>query len=194
MNKGKLIFAQVLEHLPLSTFRRCVSRYCCERKVKCFSCLDQFPGMAFAQLTCRESLRDIEVCLRAQSSKLYHVGIRGQEPRLVFPSMRLVAECCDRKNREDAFIPYRAHPSLTRRCQMGDNSESKEPRPSRRGSCKPRGNLPPLRDGLPFLPALPSGASWQIFVMFVPFKEATNCHYSDTDLANGLPLQRQLDR
>ena len=133
MNQGKLIFAQVLEHLPLSTFRRCVSRYCCERKVKCFSCLDQFPGMAFAQLTCRESLRDIEVCLRAQSSKLYHVGIRGQEPRLVFPSMRLVAECCDRKNRGDAFIPYRAQPSLTCRCQMGDNCESKEPRSSELG-------------------------------------------------------------
>ena len=193
MNKGKLIFAQVLEHLPLSTFRRCVSRYCGEPKVKSFSCLDQFPGMAFAQLTCRESLRDIEVCLRAQSSKLYHVGIRGQEPRLGFPSMRLVAECCDRKNRGDAFIPYRAQPSLTCRCQMGDNCESKEPRPSRWGFCKPRGNLPPLRYGLPFLPALPSGASWQIFVLFVPFKEATNCHYSDTDLANGLPLQRQLD-
>jgi hypothetical protein len=78
MNKGKLIFAQVLEHLPLSTFHRCVSRYCGEHKAKSFSCLDQFLCIAFAQLTCRESLRDIEVCLRTQSSKLYHVGIRGR--------------------------------------------------------------------------------------------------------------------
>ena len=102
MNKGKLIFTQVLEYLPLSTFRHCVSHYCGEHKVKSFSCLDQFLCMAFAQLTCRESLRDIEVCRRAQSSKLYRVGIRGQKPRLVFPSMRLVAECCDRKNRGGA--------------------------------------------------------------------------------------------
>jgi hypothetical protein len=97
MNKSMRIFAQALEYLPLSTFRRCWSRYCGEHKVTSFSCLDQLLCRAFAQLTCRERLRDIEVCLRARSSKLYHVGIRGQEPRLVFLFMRLVAECCDRK-------------------------------------------------------------------------------------------------
>jgi Domain of unknown function (DUF4372)/Transposase DDE domain len=81
MNPGKLVFAQIMEHLPLSTFRRCVARYDGEHKVKRFSCLDQFLCMAFAQLTWRESLRDIEACLRAQSSKLYHLGIRGSVAR-----------------------------------------------------------------------------------------------------------------
>jgi hypothetical protein len=77
MNRGKLVFAQLMQHLPLTTFRRCVTRYRGTFKVKSFSCLDQFLCMAFAQLTSRESLRDIEVCLRAQSSKLYHLGIRS---------------------------------------------------------------------------------------------------------------------
>jgi len=81
MNRGKLVFAQLMQHLPLTTFRRCVARYRGEFKVKSFSCLDQFLCMAFAQLTYRESLRDIEVCLRAQSSKLYHLGIRSAVAR-----------------------------------------------------------------------------------------------------------------
>ncbi|MGA8871242.1 MAG: IS4 family transposase [Candidatus Acidiferrales bacterium] len=81
MNRGKLVFAQLMQHLPLTTFRRCVTRYRGEFKVKSFSCLDQFLCMAFAQLTYRESLRDIEVCLRAQSSKLYHLGIRSAVAR-----------------------------------------------------------------------------------------------------------------
>ena len=76
MHQGQLVFAQLLRHLPLSTFRRCVAQYADEHNVKTFSCLDQFLCMAFAQLTYRESLRDIEACLRAQSSKLYHLGIR----------------------------------------------------------------------------------------------------------------------
>jgi hypothetical protein len=81
MNQGKLVFAQVMEHLPLTTFRRCVAQYRGEHKVKSFSCLDQFLCMAFAQLTYRESLRDIEACLRAQANKLYHMGIRNQVAR-----------------------------------------------------------------------------------------------------------------
>jgi hypothetical protein len=81
MNQGKLIFAQVMEPLPLTTFRRCVARYQGEYKVQSFSCLDQFLCMAFAQLTYRESLRDIEACLRAQAPKLYHMGIRGPVAR-----------------------------------------------------------------------------------------------------------------
>ena len=78
MNIGKLVFAQIMEHLPLTTFRRCVARYGGEHKVKTFSCLDQYLSMAFAQLTYRESLRDIEACLRAQAGKLYHMGIRSR--------------------------------------------------------------------------------------------------------------------
>ena len=81
MYLGKFVFAQVMDHLPLHTFHRCVARYSGEHKVKRFSCLDQYLCMAFAQLTYRESLRDIEACLRAQSSKLYHLGIRGSIAR-----------------------------------------------------------------------------------------------------------------
>ncbi len=81
MYAGKIVFAQVIDHLPLHTFRRCVERYCGHYKVQSFSCLDQYLCMAFAQLTYRESLRDIEVCLRAQNSKLYHMGIRGRVSR-----------------------------------------------------------------------------------------------------------------
>ena len=77
MNDGKFVFAQLMQHLPLSTLRRCVQLYDGERKVKSFSCLDQYLCMAFAQLTYRESLRDIEACLRAQHSKLYHLGFRA---------------------------------------------------------------------------------------------------------------------
>ena len=81
MNQGRLVFAQLTQHLPLTTFRRCVAKYDGEHKVKSFSCLDQYLCMAFAQLTFRESLRDIEACLRAQIAKLYHMGIRGRVSR-----------------------------------------------------------------------------------------------------------------
>jgi hypothetical protein len=76
MHQGMLVFAQVMAHLPLSTFRRCVTAHRGDHKVQEFSCLDQFFAMAFAQLTARESLRDIEVNLRAQSARLYHMGFR----------------------------------------------------------------------------------------------------------------------
>lgn len=81
MYTGKLVFAQAMEHLPLHTFRRCVQRYDGNRHMKRFSCQDQYRSMAFAQLTYRESLRDIEACLKAQSNKLYHMGIRSTVAR-----------------------------------------------------------------------------------------------------------------
>ena len=81
MNTGKTVFSQVMEFLPLYEFRKCVERYQGDYKVKSFSCMDQFLCMAFAQLTYRESLRDIESCLRSMHSKLYHMGIRGQVSR-----------------------------------------------------------------------------------------------------------------
>jgi len=81
MNSGKLVFAQLMAHLPLTTFRRCVARYGGEHKVKQFTCFDQYLCMAFAQLTYRESLRDIEACLRSQSGKLYHMGFRSTVAR-----------------------------------------------------------------------------------------------------------------
>src|SRR5438270_5152928 len=77
MHQGKLVFAQLMEHLSLPTFRQCVARYPSSYPALKFSHLDQFLCMAFAQLTFRESLRDIETCLRANASKLYHFGIRG---------------------------------------------------------------------------------------------------------------------
>jgi len=81
MNSGKSIFAQLMDFLPAYEFRQCVERYQGNYKLKSFSCWDQFLCMAFAQLTYRESLRDIEACLRAQQTKLYHLGIRGQVSR-----------------------------------------------------------------------------------------------------------------
>lgn len=77
MNKGKLVFSQLMDHLHLPTFHQCVKRYP-GLKPTSFSYLDQFLCMAFAQLTYRESLRDIEACLRAHHTKLYHLGIRGR--------------------------------------------------------------------------------------------------------------------
>ena len=81
MNTGKTVFAQVMDFLPLKQFRKCVQRYRGNYKLKSFSCLDQFFCMAFAQLTYRESLRDIETCLRSMKNKLYHMGIRGKISR-----------------------------------------------------------------------------------------------------------------
>ncbi|MGO8954579.1 MAG: IS4 family transposase [Rhodomicrobium sp.] len=85
MPHGQYVFSQLLDHVPLTTFRRCVARYNGERKVKHFSCLDQFRCLAFAQLTWRESLRDIEACLNAQASKLYRLGFRA--PRIARNTM-----------------------------------------------------------------------------------------------------------
>lgn len=77
MYKGQTVFSQVMDFLPIKKFRRCVDRYNGNHRVRSFTCLDQFLCMAFAQLTYRESLRDIECCLRAMKEKLYHMGIRG---------------------------------------------------------------------------------------------------------------------
>jgi len=81
MNTGKTIFSQIMEFLPLYEFHKCIQRYHGEYKVQSFSCLDQFLCMAFAQLTYRESLRDIESCLRFMQPKLYHMGLRSQVSR-----------------------------------------------------------------------------------------------------------------
>jgi len=78
MNSGQMIFAQVMDVMPLKTFYRCVQRYQGDFSVKHFNCLEQFRVMAFAQLTYRESLRDTVTCLRSQSSKLYRMGIRSR--------------------------------------------------------------------------------------------------------------------
>ena len=76
MNTGRTVFAQLMDHLPLTDFRQCVARYRGDYRVQSFRCLDQFLTMAFAQLTHRESLRDIETCLGVMRPKLYHMGFR----------------------------------------------------------------------------------------------------------------------
>jgi len=78
MNTGRTVFSQIMDFLPLRDLRKCIKRYRGNYKVQKFSCMDQFLCMAFAQLTYRESLRDIEACLRAMQSKLYHMGIRSR--------------------------------------------------------------------------------------------------------------------
>src|SRR6266849_3808511 len=75
MNAGKFIFAQILDLIHPEQFRRCVNRYDGNYKVKTFSCWDQFVCMAFGQLTFRDSLRDIEICLRSREPHLYHLGL-----------------------------------------------------------------------------------------------------------------------
>jgi hypothetical protein len=81
MHVGKLVFAQIMDHLPWKSFGRIVDRYGGDHRVRDFSCANQFRCMAFAQFTYRDSLRDIATCLRAQSAKLYHLGIRGTVAR-----------------------------------------------------------------------------------------------------------------
>ena len=81
MHSGRIVFAQIMDFLPLYEFRKCVNRYRGNYRVKSFSCLDQLLCMAFAQLTYRDSLRDIEACLRSMHNKLYHIGIRGNIAR-----------------------------------------------------------------------------------------------------------------
>jgi hypothetical protein len=81
MNSGKTIFSQIIDFLPHKKFRQCIERYDGNYRVRSFTCYDQFLCMAFAQLTYRESLRDIECCLRVMEEKLYHMGIRGRVSR-----------------------------------------------------------------------------------------------------------------
>jgi len=81
VNAGQTVFTQIMDHLPRYEFQKCVSRYRGDYQQKSFSCWDQFLTMVFAQLTYRESLRDIEACLHSMSGKLYHMGFRGKVAR-----------------------------------------------------------------------------------------------------------------
>jgi len=78
MNKGQTVFSQIMDFLPAYEFRKCVKRYNGDYRVKNFTCWNQFLSLAFAQLTYRESLRDIESCLNSMSRRLYHMGFRGK--------------------------------------------------------------------------------------------------------------------
>ena len=81
MNVGRTVFSQLMEYLPGKEFQKCVARYDGDSRLRGFSCWDQLLAMCFAQLTYRESLRDIEACLRSMSGKLYHMGLRGKVAR-----------------------------------------------------------------------------------------------------------------
>ena len=81
MNVGRTVFSQLIDYLPSKEFQKCVARYGGDGRLRGFSCWDQLPAMSFAQLTYRESLRDIEACLRCLGGKLYHVGLRGKVAR-----------------------------------------------------------------------------------------------------------------
>src|SRR5438477_8099930 len=81
MNTGRTVFSQLMDYLPTYEFEKCVNRYSGDYRSRSLSCRDQFLAMAFAQLTYRESLRDIESCLRSVGSKLYHMGFRGTVAR-----------------------------------------------------------------------------------------------------------------
>src|SRR5512137_1251877 len=81
MNSGRTLFAQLIDHASQHEFRKCVGRYHGDHRVRRFSCWDQFLCLAFAQLTSRESLRDIVACLRSADRRLYHMGIRGRVSR-----------------------------------------------------------------------------------------------------------------
>jgi Domain of unknown function (DUF4372)/Transposase DDE domain len=81
MNQGRAVFSQLISFLPDREFRRCVERYQGDSRLRGFSCWDQYLSMAFAQLTYRESLRDIEACLHSVEGKLYHLGFRGKVAR-----------------------------------------------------------------------------------------------------------------
>ncbi len=93
MNTERTIFSQVMKHLPLHDFRKCVKRYNGNHRVRTLSCLDQFLCMAFAQLTFRESLRDIEACLRAAQPRLYHMGIRSRVCRSTLADANEKRDC-----------------------------------------------------------------------------------------------------
>jgi hypothetical protein len=92
MNTGRTIFAQLLDHLPMHEFRKCVVRYGGDHRIKTFSCWDQFLCMIFAQLADRESLRDIVACLRSQSQRLYHMGFRSLVSRSTLADANEVRE------------------------------------------------------------------------------------------------------
>src|SRR5450759_4131907 len=81
MNIGRTVFVQLMDHVPAYEFHKCVTRYRGNDHLRSFSCWDQFLAMAFAPLTYRESLRDIAACLRSMTSKLYHIGLRGNVAR-----------------------------------------------------------------------------------------------------------------
>ena len=140
MHIGSSFFLQVIDSLPMHAFRRGVARYDGNRYKKTFPCLDQYLRMTFAQLTHRESLRDIEVCLRAQKDKLYHRGIRGNVSRSAVADANERRDWRIQANLAQALTgasPFFAHPEMGFRPISGANNGATAiafggPHPSRR--------------------------------------------------------------
>ena len=122
MNNGKTLFAQLMDFLPWSTFARLVARYGGDHRVRMLTCAEQYRAMAFAQLTYRESLRDIETCLSAQASKLYHMGFR--EPAGRCQRGARLADLCRPRSEAD-----RSGEKTVRRRQPGARSRQHRLRP-----------------------------------------------------------------
>ena len=103
MNTGKTLFAQLMDFLPWTTFTRIVDRYGGDHRVRTLSCAEQYRSMAFAQLTYRESLRDIETCLSVHASKLYHMGFRQPVRRST------LADACQRRSKSTPLAGVKMH-------------------------------------------------------------------------------------
>ena len=103
MNTGKTLFAQLMDFLPWTTFTRIVDRYGGDHRVRTLSCAEQYRSMAFAQLTYRESLRDIETCLSVHASKLYHMPF--------MPAGRFAQSLADANERRKSRIHAGVEPS-----------------------------------------------------------------------------------
>ena len=127
MHSGQLVFAQLMEFLPRHEFNACVRRYRGNRRQRGFSCRDQFLCMAFAQLTFRESLRDIETCLRALGPKLYHAGFRGQVSRSTLADANRARLADLRRLRPGADSPSA---EVVRRRTASPSNWSRPPTPS----------------------------------------------------------------
>ena len=93
MHAGRIVFSQLLDFLPKKQFDKCVHKYYGNYKIRTFSCFDQYLCMVFAQITYRQSLRDIETCLRAMQPKLYHCGIRGKVSRTTLAKANENRDC-----------------------------------------------------------------------------------------------------
>ena len=127
MNHGRIVFAQVMDFFPRRRFTACVNRYRGNHRVRSFSCLDQFYCMAFAQLTGRESLRDIEACLRAVGPKLYHAGLQSRVSRNTSGQSQRDTRLANLpRHRAD---PHRSGPQALRPSTPGHESQASRLRP-----------------------------------------------------------------
>ena len=123
MNTGKTLFAQLMDYLPWSTFTRIVTRYDGDHRVRTLSCAEQYRVMAFAQLTYRESLRDIEVCLSAQTAKRHHEDAEGDQQHEEAPAPAAALPGRAHRVRDDRALGRGGPPRDLGGCQRGSRLE-----------------------------------------------------------------------